>query len=157
MTSVRFQPIEKVASIKKVIKNLFDTDLDVSGGWGYDENTATIVESLGDMPVEQFSHTFASIRANIEMNATLDKDDRYGGINLSIKSKKTFNTDNQTYEIFTFLITAMKEKEYASFIKEYKECYGKKEFDLADHFYRRKESTIEREVDFCFKIQDKKA
>jgi len=148
---MKFKQIEKVDNIKEVIKNLFDADLNISGGWGYDEKSASIVESLEGVHVDQFLHMFASIRANIEMNATLDEKNRYGGINLTFKERKTIELDNKTYEIFTFGITAMKEKEYAKFIKEYKHGYGKKEFDLADHFKRRKKSTIEREVDYWFK------
>ncbi len=150
MTNTVFQPIEKVDNIKEVIKNLFDADLNVSGGWGYNEKSATIVNSLEGVHLDQFLHMFASIRANIEMNATLDEDDRYGGINLTFKEKKTLKLANKTYNVFTFGITAMKEKNYAKFIKEYKDGYGKKEFDLADHFDRRKKSTIKREVDYWF-------
>ena len=150
MTNPTFQTIEKVDSIKKVIKNLFDVDLNVSGGWGYDEKSATVVESLDDAHIEQFLHMFASIRANIEMNATLDEEERYGGINLTFKEKKTLSIDKKTYTIVTFTISAMKENDYAKFIKEYKENYGKKEFDLTNHFKKRKEHTLSREVDYWF-------
>lgn len=150
MTSKEFQQIEEVDNIKEVIKNLFDVSLNISGGWGYTEKNATIIDSLEGVEIDQFLHMFASIRANIEMNATLEKDDRYGAINLSFKDKKSIMINSKTYSVITFAITAMKEKDYASFIQEYKDGYGKKEFDLAKHFERRKQSTIEREVDYWF-------
>ncbi len=148
MTNIEFKPIEKVDSIQEVIKNLFDVTLDISGGWGYDYKSATLVKSLEN--VDQFLHMFASMRAHIEMNATLEKADRYGGINLTLKERKTLTIDSKTYEVVTYHLTAMREEDYTHFIKEYKDGYGKKEFDLASHFDRRKKSTIERKVDYWF-------
>ena len=150
MNNVEFQPIEKVDSIKDVIKNLFDVNLNVSGGWGYDDKSATIINNLENAEIDQFLHMFASIRANIEMNATREIEDRYGSINLTFKKSQTMIINGKTYTVITFNITAMKEEDYATFIQEYKDGYGKKEFDLSGHFDRRKKSTIEREVDYWF-------
>ena len=141
--------LEEVDNIQEVIKNIFDVDLNISGGWGYDDKTATII---GDLTIqkEQFYHMFATMRANIELNIMLDEDNRYGGINLTLKDKVTINKDDKSYEKITFTINAINEKLYAKFIKEYKDGYGKKEFDLEDHFKRRKEATIDKEVEYWF-------
>jgi len=40
----------------------------------------------------------------------------------------------------------MKETIYANFINEYKENYGKKDFDLTAHFKAREAATLTREV-----------
>ncbi len=149
MTNIEFKPIEHVDNIKKVIKNVFDVELNITGGWGYDNNSAVIIEKL-DIPMDQFIHMFATMRANIEMNLTLEEDERYGGINLTFKDNKKFEINNKTYDIVSFKVTAMKEKIYAQFIKEYKDGYGKKEFDLSDHFKRRTENTITRYIDYWF-------
>ena len=144
-----FKELEKVDSTKEVIKDVFGVDLDIDGGWGYDASTAVIINSLS-IPIEQFLNLFATIRANIEMNLTLEKDKRYGAINVSIKSHTKSNIDNINYDVVTCNIKAMKEDIYAKFIKEYKDGYGKKEFDLSEHFNRRKDSTILRVVEFWF-------
>ena len=149
MTNMEFKPIEKVDSTKEVIEDVFGVKLDISGGWGYDNSSAVEVNSL-DMPIDQFLNLFATVRANIEMNLTLEEDERYGGVNVTFQESKKFEINSKTYDIVTFKITAMNEKIYADFIKEYKEGYGKKEFDLADHFKRRKEKTITRVTDYWF-------
>jgi len=147
---MNIKKLEPVDNISKTIKDIFDVDLSISGGWGYDSSSATIIENLQDTQAEQFLHMFASMRANIQLNITLDKDEKYGGINLTFIEKKRVKIDDKTYCVVTFKITAMKEKLYAKFIQEYKDGYGKKEFDLADHFNQRKQSTIEDKVDYWF-------
>jgi len=149
MTNLDFKKVEPVDNIKDVIKDIFDVELDVSGGWGYENNNALVIEEL-HIPIDQFIHMFATIRANIEMNLTLEEEQRYGGINLTFLNSKKFEINNKTYDVVSFKITAMNEKIYADFIKEYKDGYGKKEFDLSNHFKRRKENTITRDVDYWF-------
>ncbi len=149
MNSLKFKELEKSDNIKKIIKNLFDIDLNISGGWGYSKSSALIINSL-DMPIEQFMNLFATLRANIEMNFNLDKDKRYGGISLSLQKTNNISTKNGFYTVATFKISAMNENSYAKFIKEYKDNYGKKEFNLTEHFKRRKEQTVIRVVDYWF-------
>ncbi len=151
MTSkTEIKVLEAVDKIRDIIKSAFEVDLDIEGGWGYDNNTATIVNNLEDMPLEQFVHTFATIRAILEMNLSLEEDEKYAGINANFEESKKFEINNNTYDVLTFKITAIKEKLYANFIKEYKDNYGKENFNLAEHFKQREENTIVRYVDYWF-------
>jgi len=84
------------------------------------------------------------------MNLTLDSDKRYGGITVQFEREENHSIENKKLIVATFKISAMRETDYAQFIKEYKENYGKKEFDLADHFKRRKEQTLTRLMDYWF-------
>jgi len=144
-----FEPIAPVDDMAGVIEEVFGVKLDISGGWGYDNNSAVKVNSL-DIPIDQFIHTFASIRANIEMNLTLEED-RYGGINVNFVNGEQIEIENKMYDRITFTITAMKETDYAKFIQEYKDNYGKnKDFDMDEHFKRREEATISVEADYWF-------
>jgi len=145
-----FEQIAPVDDMSGVIEEVFGVKLDISGGWGYDNKSAVKVHSL-DIPIDQFIHTFASIRANIEMNLLLEEEDRYGGINVNFVNGEQIEIENKMYDRITFTITAMKETEYAKFIQEYKDNYGKnKEFDMDDHFKRREEATISVEADYWF-------
>jgi len=146
---IEFKELDRVDSIKEVIKDVFGVDLDISGGWGYNASTVVVINSIS-MPKEQFINLFATIRANIEMNLTLEKEDRYGGINISIENIIQKKVDNISYDVVSCNIKAIKEDIYSKFIKEYKDGYGKKEFDLSNHFKRRKDNTIIREVEFWF-------
>lgn len=148
-TNIDFKPLEQVDDIAQIIEEVFNVKLNISGGWGYDNTTAVNVGKI-DSSIDQFIDIYSNVRANIEMNLTLEDEDRYGGINLSFKETKEFEINNKIYDVVSFKITAMKEKVYAKFIKEYKDNYGKKEFDLSDHFNRRKESTVTRDVDYWF-------
>lgn len=147
---MNFEAIEPVDDIQGVIQDVFGVNLDIEGDWGYEPNRAVIVNSL-EIPIDQFLHMFATIRANIEMNMTLEEDDRYGGIKVNFIDGKQFEIDNKTYDMITFEITAMKEKDYADFIQEYKDNYGiNSDFDMEDHFKRREEKTISVQADFWF-------
>jgi len=150
-----FEQITPVDDMARVIEEAFGVKLDISGGWGYDNKSAVKVHSL-EMPIDQFLHTFAAIRANIEMNLTLQEDERYGGINIHFIDGQQFEIENKMYDHITFEITAMKEKEYVEFIQEYKDNYGKnKDFDMSKHFKRREEATISVEADFWFEGLEK--
>jgi len=148
---MEFKQIELVENISEVILDVFSVKLDISGGWGYSHKDAVIVNSL-EMPIDQFLNMFATIRANIEMNLTLEEDERYGGINVHFVDGEQFTIENQTFDHIRFEITAMREKEYATLIQEYKDNYGKNsDFDMDAHFQKRKELTIKVESDFWFK------
>jgi len=147
---IHFEQLPNVDDLSGVIEDMFGVKLDISGGWGYDNSAPVIVNSL-DIPIDQFLHMFASIRANTEMNLYLEEKQRYGSINCNFIEGKQVEIENQLFDMITFEITAMKEIIYADLIDEYKENYGKnEEFDLEDHFKRRKENTIKLETDFWF-------
>lgn len=146
---IKFEKLPPVDDIAGVLEDIFSVKLDVTGSWGYDNNSALEVNSL-DIPIDQFLHTFASMRANIEMNLTLDEQNRYAGINVTQVESKEFEIENKKYDLVTFKISAIKEKEYNDFIQEYKDNYGKEDFDLKKHFDNRAKATIEIQSDFWF-------
>jgi len=147
----QFEQIPSGEPIRDVIKAAFDADLPLTGGWGYLQSSATCIEENPDsIPLGQMEHMIASMRAYLEMNMTLAKEDRYGSINLNEKSRETIETKEGIYHLVTYEISAMKESDYAFFIEEYKEGYGKEDFDMEDHFQRRKESTLIRTEAYWF-------
>jgi len=146
---VDFEDIKEFGRVQEVIKEVFGLDLDLDGDWGYDQNRALIVKDLS-IPMKQFENTFAIMRSNIEMNLTLPKDKRYGAITVHEQGRKQKTVDNIIYDIVTFKINAIKEDLYAKFIQEYKDGYGKEEFDIQEHFVQRQKNTIERYKDFWF-------
>jgi len=152
---IEFKRLPAVDDIAGVIEDVFGVKLDISGGWGYDNNSAVIVNSL-DIPIDQFLYMFSQMRANIEMNMTLDESDRYGGINTNFVDGQQIEIEDKVYDMITFEVTAMKESIYADFIQEYKDNYGKnKDFDMSDHFKRREANTIKLQSDFWFYGLDK--
>ena len=137
--------------LKQIIKAAFDTDLDIKGAWGYTQETATTVLS-SPVPLTQFEHMFASMRAYVEMNMTLTEDERYGSINLNEVDREQVALGNLLYDKVTYEVSAMNEKVYASFIAEYKDGYGTEDFDITEHFEQRKEATLKRKVTHWFEI-----
>lgn len=137
--------------LKQIIKAAFDTDLDIKGAWGYTQETATTIVS-SPAPLSQFEHMFASMRAYVEMNMTLTEDERYGSINLNEVAREQITNGNLLYDKVTYEVSAMNEKVYASFIAEYKEGYGTEGFDMTEHFRKRKEATLKRNVMHWFEI-----
>jgi hypothetical protein len=149
----QFDQIPSEEPIKEVIKAAFDTDLPLEGGWGYTMPLATIIRANPDnIPLTQFEHMIASMRAYLEMNMTRPKEERYGSINLNEKSRETIEEGEKIYHHVIYEISAMKESDYAAFIEAYKEGYGKEDFDMEEHFQRRKEATLVRMEPHWFEV-----
>jgi len=150
---VNFSKVSIDGEIKEIVKSLFDMDLEISGGWGYSIQEASIILDDKSMPIKQREHIIASMRSYIEMNITQDKDSRYAGINLQERSREEIIKDDEIYHKITYTITAILESRYKELMKEYKEGYETKEFDMVKHFEDRKESTLTRVEDYWFKIK----
>lgn len=150
---ITFKKLQDENNIKELIKSIFDADLDLSGGWGYTEETATIINALPKgMPIKQLQHMVTSIRAHLEMNITQEQENRYGGINANERGREALKTNERAVNKVTYEITAMKEDLYTAFMKEYKENYGKEYFDLTKHFKQRSEATLTRDIVHFFEI-----
>ncbi len=148
-----FQNIKPGDEISKIVKSAFDLELNISGGWGYDQENALVIHSFeGDLP--QFEHALASMRAYLEMNMTLPEDKRYGAINVNEIERDTIRKNNKVFDKITYEISAMPEKMYEAFIDEYKEKYESPDFDIEEHFAKRKEATLLLKKVFWFDISD---
>ncbi|RLA75903.1 MAG: hypothetical protein DRG78_20090 [Epsilonproteobacteria bacterium] len=150
---ITFQNIEDNHNTKKTINTLFGVELQLNGGWGYAIVDATTIEDIQEgIPIYQLEHMIVSMRSHLEMNITQEKDNRYAGINANELSRENIKKNEFTYDKVTYEITAMKEDIYNKFIQEYKEGYGKENFDITEHFKKRKEATLIREVVHYFEI-----
>jgi len=110
-----------------------------------------------EINIKQFEHTFATMRANIEMNLTLEDNKQYGAINVQEKQRECVIENDIYYDIVEYKITGMLKKIYAKFIQEYKDGYGHDNFDLKEHFKQREQNTLIKHVKFYFKriLKDK--
>ena len=148
-----FQHIPNDTPIQEVILAAFDTKMDVSGGWGYTKEDATcFTANPQKLPIAQLEHMLSSMRAYLEMNMTLPDEKRYGSINVNERTREEINEEGKLFHHVTYEVTGMKESDYAAFIDEYKEGYGKEEFDMEAHFRRRKEATLTRTVSHWFDV-----
>jgi len=136
-----FPPISSDDPIQEVIKQVFDMDLDIDGGWGYTQNNP-IISHTRTIPFTQLQHTLASMRTHLEMSMTQPAEQRYGGINLTELTRETKNNIDKVI----YRVTAMLESDYANFIAAYKEGYGTEAFDMEAHFKARKDATLERTI-----------
>jgi len=141
-----FSQINSSDPISDIIKSAFDMEVSLSGGWGYTQESATVMHSTNNLPVDQFEHTLATMRAYIEMNMTLSEAERYGSINPNEIEREEIVFNNRTYHKVSYEVTGMKEDLYADFINLYKKGYGTPEFDMSEHFRQRKEATLHRKV-----------
>lgn len=146
---VHFKQISADDPIRQVIKEVFDMDINVSGGWGYDAQHAILIHEH-TVPLKQLQHTLSSMRAHLEMSMTLPEEERYGGINLSEYSRNIGS--DKTLEVVTYKVTAMLESDYAAYIKSYKEGYGTEDFDMVAHFQDREQATLRYEIAVWFKV-----
>lgn len=150
-----FQNIQNNKGIKQTIDSTFDVDLALDGDWGYSKEQATIIKTLhSGMSLDQLEHMIVTMRAHLEMNITQEVANRYGGINANERARERINNDTAVFDKVTYEITGIKENIYHAFIKEYKEGYETEELDLNDHFKRRKEATLTREVVHYFEVSN---
>lgn len=145
---MRFDRLKSGDDIKAVLKEAFDMELPVSGGWGYEKDDAVMIEK-GSLPTSQVQYIFATMRANLQMNMTQPKEDRFGGITVEESSKESIDG----YEKIVYIIKAIKEDIYEKLIQEYKEGYGKDSFDMEAHFAKRAENTIVLDEEYWFKLK----
>lgn len=142
-----FEKITNLPDTKLAIMNLFDLDLEICGGWGYDiEDVVIFKNSILDKT--HLFHTFAMIRSIIEMSILRDKE--YSAINANLADIKIIKKDGKTYERANFSITAMKTKIYNELICEYKNSQSNQNFDINAHFQKRKDNTITRNINCWF-------
>ncbi len=142
-----FKKIENDATIKKVVQDLFEINLDIYGGWGYNEQDCTVIESLNGS-VKQLEDMLIKVRSYVEMNISQPKEDRYVGINIKeLKRENIKNIDKVLYEV-----SGMLESDYTKFISEYKNKHDSQSFDMTEHFNRRKHKTLIREEYYYFDI-----
>jgi hypothetical protein len=145
-----FKEIEVEDNLEALVKVAFNSDLKLDGAWGYTQVLATLIKKENSTPVLQIEFTLATMRAYLEMNMTLEEDERYSAINLQELSRKKVDG---VYDRVVYEISAMKEKVYKEFIAEYKENSQKLGFAMAEHFARRNKATLKREVVYWFKIE----
>jgi hypothetical protein len=151
-----FKQLPKEENLKEVIKTAFNSDLEISGSWGYSEEEATIIHEIPDnFTITQLEHMLTSMRAHLEMNLTQEDDNRYGAINANERDRVELQTTDGKIHKVTYEISAIKEDTYNTLIKEYKEGYGKEDFDLQEHFKKREESTLLRNVSHYFYVKSK--
>ncbi len=137
--------LEKVEDLRSFIKESFDVELPVEGGWGESKEEPTIIPSSNP----QIEFIFATIKANLLYNILQPKEQKFGGINL--KEKKRYKEGD--LEVVTYEVQAIKEDEYAKLIDEYKAGYEQEDFDLEAHFERRKKATKTFELTNYFLIK----
>jgi hypothetical protein len=148
-----FKQLEKNSDIQALIKSTFDADLPVTGSWGYSPEEATIIKALPEgMTLPQIEQMLTTIRAHLEMNITQEAQNRYSAINANERKREEDKKDTSVFNKVTYEITGIKEAPFKAFMKEYKEGYGKEDFDLNAHFKRRKEATLTREVAHYFEV-----
>lgn len=146
---MKFKEIEVEENLQELVKVAFNSDLKLEGGWGYTQSLATAIQPQNEGSVLQIEFTLATMRAYLEMNMTLNDEERYSAINLLELSREKIDG---IYDKVIYEISAIKETEYKAFIAEYKENSGKAGFDMSNHFNRRKEATLKREVVHWFKV-----
>ena len=151
MTS--FTKLQDPSNIQELIKSTFDADLSLTGSWGYTEEQASMIKDLPQgMTLPQMEHMLTTLRAHLEMNITQAQENRYGAINANERARESLLREEGLFNKVTYEITAIKEELFNAFIKEYKEGYGKEDFDLSAHFKRRQEATLTREVIHYFEV-----
>ena len=151
MTKIKELPSQE--NLQAFIQVAFNIEFPLSGDWGYTQAEATVIEGLPEgVSLSQLEHTLAIMRAQLEMSMTQKEEARYAGINVNETQRETITQGEDIFERVTYEVTGIKEQEYNAFIQEYKEGYENNTLDLNDHFKRRKEATLVREVVHYFEV-----
>jgi len=148
-----FNELPPQDNLQAYIKAAFNMEFPLSGDWGYTQAQATVIESLPEgISLNQLEHTLAMMKAQLEMSLTQEENNRYSGINVNEKKRESITVGTDIFEKVTYEVAGMKEEDYSTFVQEYKDGYESNELDLNDHFKRRKEATLIREVYHYFEV-----
>ena len=148
-----FNELPPQDNLQAYIKAAFNMEFPLSGDWGYTQAQATVIESLPEgISLNQLEHTLAMMKAQLEMSLTQEENNRYSGINVNEKKRESIMIGTDMFEKVTYEVAGMKEEDYSTFVQEYKDGYESNELDLSDHFKRRKEATLIREVYHYFEV-----
>jgi len=150
----KFTKLNNEENMIEVIRQATNLDFkcNISGGWGYKKDDATIINSTNEYDIDGFELLLCTIRANIEMNITLDENSRYVSIAPTLLSQEIKTNGDDTYHCNNYTIEAVKELDFKRLSKEYKENYGKESFDMIKHFKQREECKISIKTIYWFKV-----
>ena len=73
----KFKEIVAEENLHEFVKVAFNADLKITGAWGYTQELVTVISKENEGSVAQIEFTLATMRAYLEMNMTLEEEERY--------------------------------------------------------------------------------
>ncbi len=136
-------------------------ELPIQGGWGYTRDDAVIIDkndpvvSKG-LPFDGVSieYAFVEPRAYEELIIFRPENDRYSRINTNTLGQKLTSHNNRHYDVLTFEVTALPDKDWEELKAEWEgpNGYTSHEFDLKAHKNKRDAPTIRYVTEYWFDI-----
>ena len=84
----------------------------ISGGWGYTEDEACVVELDTEIDGVPFEYEFLRYRTYEELIVFKPRGEGYAGIDIKPQSQLTIHKGNKHYDKVTFKVTAFPEKDW---------------------------------------------
>lgn len=128
----------------------------ISGGWGYNEEDAVVIEKPGDgLPFDgvAFEYTFSQYRTYLELITFREIDDRYSGIQFSTKRQELISGENgKMYDRLLIEISALRDKDFNMLKQAWENNLENPDFDRGSLFKQYKALQIVYIREFWFEI-----
>lgn len=163
MPQIKFYSLPSDQAPKEVLGADFPrlVSLPISGGWGYDQETACIIErgdkSQGSWPpvdITGVERVFIEHRLYEELIVFRPPGSRYSGIKWDITFQKLMVISGRRYDVLTVEVSALPEREFEKLKAEYEGPDGisSSDFDIVAHMKRHEALTHTAIREYWFDI-----
>lgn len=138
-------------SPRQIIFEDFKIDLPIAGGWGYDFETACVIDK-NDSTVNKMIHfngvsveyVFVEKRIYEEMIIFRKADEKYAGIRWELKSQELFFKDDKPYDKLVFNVVGFTDEVWDELTNRFEEIQKSGKLELIDELNAYRESKAYR-------------
>ena len=147
-------------SPRRIIFEDFKIDLPISGGWGYDFNTACVIEKndpsvVQGVPFDWMSIEYAFIEKRIyeEMIIFRNVKEKFAGIRWNLINQELIHNNNKNYDVLVFNVEGFQDHIFDGLLARFEEIEKNNRQELMTELDAYRESKIYRfKREFYFDI-----
>ena len=148
-------------SPRELFREVFETDLPISGGWGYSQDTCVAIEKDDDAVDQEqvfdglaIESEFVKFRLYSELRVFREPGDMFQGIEWQQTSQKLIEENGRTFDVVRFYVRAWTERDWEALTKMFTEG---REFlndpsGLSKFKEERKRRVCQFEAEFWFDV-----
>ena len=148
------------------LKNAFNLELPISGGWGYSKNDPVIIDKddpivTPSIPFDYvgFEYAFVEKRIYAELIVFRESADRFSGIDWKLLKSTLMVISKRKYEVLDFMVSGFLDKDFESFKEDWEinNGYEDDEKGRAKHLKSRDKKMYYYESQYWFDITSLKS
>lgn len=150
------QPIRSNESPRDILATDFQLTLPISGGWGYSQADACIIDNINDPAFNAVAveYNFVEKRIYEEMIIFRPKAEQFAGIEWKLQEQELLRKGGKSFDKLRFNITAYPVKDWEELRAAWEgpQGYGHPDFDIEAHEKKDQEKIMRFTREFWFDI-----